>query len=101
MADAILPLPHLLHQVVLHWGAQPAVCSGRLLGELRAAGYAVVPATPTDTMVAASLRALRRHGIRWTDPLTETRKHGLRLGDAIRAGQMEILLDLHRAGGGR
>lgn len=89
-------LIEIVRPVLVRWIAQPEVCASRLAMELHAGGYAVVPMLPTPEMVQASRLALRRRLIPRDEPIAENRKHLLRLTDAVRTGQMQVLLELER-----
>ena len=89
-------LIEIVRPVLVRWIAQPDVCANRLARELHAGGYAVVPLLPTPEMLHASRMALRRRFIPSDEPIPETRKHLLRLTDAVRTGQMQVLLEPER-----
>lgn len=95
--DGGSPFLTILRPVLVRWIGQPEVCAIRMAMELREGGYAVVPQVPTPGMVEASRLALRRRPALRGQYVTEPVKHQMRLADAIRAGQMDVLLELHRA----
>ena len=82
--------------ILARWGDRPEVCAIRLALDLHAAGYSIVPTVPTPEMVTASRSALRRRYIRRDQPITEAAKHEMRLADAVRTGQMQVLFEIGR-----